>query len=82
MEKSIKKFKTLFFLTVFLSVSFLHSPVFAQTERGVDLFNYWDFNKAEDAFREALKNNPLLRGGVPEKEEQPTTFKGYRDEEF
>ena len=31
---------------------------------------------------EAAKNNPLLRGGVPERREQPTTFQSYRDEEF
>jgi len=31
---------------------------------------------------EAVKNNPLLRGGVPERREQPTTFQSYRDEEF
>ena len=30
----------------------------------------------------ALKNNPLLRGGVPEKKDQPTTFNSLRDEEF
>ncbi len=31
---------------------------------------------------EALKNNPLLRGGVEEEKKQPTTFSGFRDEEF
>ncbi|MBN1834511.1 MAG: MCE family protein [Spirochaetales bacterium] len=31
---------------------------------------------------EAVKNNPLLRGGVPERREQPTTFQSFRDEEF
>jgi phospholipid/cholesterol/gamma-HCH transport system substrate-binding protein len=31
---------------------------------------------------EALKNNPLLRGGVPDRREQQTTFQSYRDEEF
>ncbi|MBN1410689.1 MAG: MCE family protein [Spirochaetales bacterium] len=31
---------------------------------------------------EALKNNPLLRGGITEKREQPTTFQSYRDEDF
>ena len=31
---------------------------------------------------EAVKNNPLLRRGVPERREQPTTFRSYRDEEF
>jgi len=31
---------------------------------------------------EALKNNPLLRGGVPGEQIQPTTFSGYRDGDF
>ncbi len=37
--------------------------------------------KTQDVM-EALKNNPLLSGGVPKKREQPTTYHGYRDEEF
>jgi phospholipid/cholesterol/gamma-HCH transport system substrate-binding protein len=31
---------------------------------------------------EAVKNNPLLRGGVPDRREQQTTFQSYRDEDF
>jgi phospholipid/cholesterol/gamma-HCH transport system substrate-binding protein len=31
---------------------------------------------------EAVKNNPLLKGGVPERREQPSTLKSYRNEEF
>jgi len=31
---------------------------------------------------EAVKNNPLLRGGITEKREQQTTFQSYRDEDF
>ncbi|MEE8441400.1 MAG: MlaD family protein [Spirochaetia bacterium] len=31
---------------------------------------------------ESLRNNPLLRGGIPEAQEQPTTFQSIRDEEF
>jgi phospholipid/cholesterol/gamma-HCH transport system substrate-binding protein len=31
---------------------------------------------------EAVKNNPLLRGGVPAKREQGPTLKSYRDEDF
>jgi phospholipid/cholesterol/gamma-HCH transport system substrate-binding protein len=37
--------------------------------------------KSQDVL-EALKNNPLLSGGVPKEKEQPTPYKGYRDEEF
>ena len=31
---------------------------------------------------EGLRNNPLLRGGIPEEVDQPSTFQGIRDEEF
>jgi len=31
---------------------------------------------------EALSNNPLLRGGITEEKDQPTTFRGYRQEDF
>jgi phospholipid/cholesterol/gamma-HCH transport system substrate-binding protein len=31
---------------------------------------------------EAVKNNPLIRGGVPEPLQQPTTFQSFRDEDF
>jgi phospholipid/cholesterol/gamma-HCH transport system substrate-binding protein len=31
---------------------------------------------------EGLRNNPLLRGGIPDEQEQQTTFQGIRDEEF
>lgn len=31
---------------------------------------------------EAVKNNPLLRGGIAARPEQPSTFQGYRDEDF
>jgi phospholipid/cholesterol/gamma-HCH transport system substrate-binding protein len=31
---------------------------------------------------EAVKNNPLLKGGVPSRREQPSTLKSYRNEEF
>lgn len=31
---------------------------------------------------EAVKNNPLLRGGVPETKAQTSTLKSYRDEDF
>lgn len=31
---------------------------------------------------EAVKNNPLIRGGVPERLQQPTTFQSFRDQDF
>lgn len=38
-------------------------------------------NTSEDVLQ-GLRNNPLLRGGIPEDVEQPSTFQGVRDEEF
>ncbi len=37
--------------------------------------------KGEDVL-EALSNNPLLRGGISEKIQPATTFRGYREEDF
>ncbi|MEW5817494.1 MAG: MlaD family protein [Spirochaetota bacterium] len=31
---------------------------------------------------EGIKNNPLIRGGIPKQKEQPATFQSYRDEVF
>jgi phospholipid/cholesterol/gamma-HCH transport system substrate-binding protein len=38
-------------------------------------------NTGQDVL-EGIRNNPLLRGGIPEEQEQQTTFQGIRDEEF
>ncbi|WP_020614187.1 MlaD family protein [Sediminispirochaeta bajacaliforniensis] len=38
-------------------------------------------NQGEDVLT-GLKNNPLLRGGIPKTTAQPTTFGGLRDREF
>jgi phospholipid/cholesterol/gamma-HCH transport system substrate-binding protein len=37
--------------------------------------------KAQDVL-EGLKNNPLLKGGIPERKSQDTLFRSMRDEEF
>ena len=58
MNKSAKICTTILFLAVLLSICLIQTPAFAQTEKGVTLLNYWDFEKAEDVFREVLKNNP------------------------
>lgn len=31
---------------------------------------------------EGLKNNPLIKGGITEKKDQPSTFSSYREEDF
>ncbi len=58
MSRSITINKTLLVLAALLFISFIQSPVLAQTEKGVALFNFWEFEKAEGVFREVLKENP------------------------
>ena len=41
-----------------------------------------DALKEGKAVLEAIKNNPLLSGGVTQEREQPTTIKSFRDEAF
>jgi len=43
---------------VVLLISGISLQAMAQTEKGIELYNSWEFNKAEEAFREALKNRP------------------------
>jgi tetratricopeptide (TPR) repeat protein len=41
-----------------ISISGMSLQVLAQTEKGIELYNSWEFEKAEDAFREVLKDEP------------------------
>jgi Tfp pilus assembly protein PilF len=50
--------KILALSAVVLLISGISLQAMAQTEKGIELYNSWEFNKAEDAFREALKNKP------------------------
>jgi len=38
-------------------------------------------DKGQDVL-EGIKNNPLLRGGIPDRKEQPATFRDYREEDI
>jgi len=58
MNKTAIIYKTLLLSTVFIIISCLQLSALAQTETGMELFKYWEFKKAEDAFREAIKENP------------------------
>ncbi|KPL17437.1 MAG: hypothetical protein AMS26_01040 [Bacteroides sp. SM23_62] len=58
MNKSTNLFKILVFSAVVLLISGISLQVLAQTEKGIELYNSWEFNKAEEAFREVLKNKP------------------------
>jgi tetratricopeptide (TPR) repeat protein len=48
----------LVFSIVFSTAIFMQAPVFAQTQKGIDLFNSWEFQEAEKVLSEALKANP------------------------
>jgi tetratricopeptide (TPR) repeat protein len=50
--------KILAFSAVAMLISYISPQAMAQTEKGIGLYNSWEFNKAEEAFREVLKNNP------------------------
>jgi tetratricopeptide (TPR) repeat protein len=50
--------KILAFSAVAMLISYISPQAMAQTEKGIGLYNSWEFNKAEEAFREALKNRP------------------------
>jgi tetratricopeptide (TPR) repeat protein len=50
--------KILAFSAVAMLISYIPPQAMAQTEKGIGLYNSWEFNKAEEAFREALKNRP------------------------
>lgn len=64
----MNKFNTLgkiFVLSVvFIFISGMSLQVLAQTEKGIELYNSWEFNKAEEALREVIKNDPVdVRAG-------------------
>jgi tetratricopeptide (TPR) repeat protein len=50
--------KILAFSAVAMLISSISPQSMAQTEKGIELYNSWEFNKAEEAFREVLKNRP------------------------
>ncbi len=51
-------YKILASSAVVLLISSISLQVIAQTEKGIEFYNSWEFNKAEEAFREVLKNEP------------------------
>jgi cytochrome c-type biogenesis protein CcmH/NrfG len=50
--------KILALSVVFISINGMSLQVLAQTEKGIELYNSWEFEKAEEALSEALKNEP------------------------
>jgi tetratricopeptide (TPR) repeat protein len=53
---SLASILLLFMVSSFLT--FRPSQVFAETGKGIELYNAWDFQKAETALREVLQSNP------------------------
>lgn len=58
MNKTVRLKNSLFFSMVYILISCMSFSVMGQTEKGMDFFNSYEFNKAEDAFRNALKDKP------------------------
>jgi len=58
MNKSITLCKILALSAFILLISGISLQALAQTEKGIELYNSWEFNKAEQALREVLKNGP------------------------
>jgi cytochrome c-type biogenesis protein CcmH/NrfG len=50
--------KILALSAVVLLISGISLQVMAQTEKGIELYNSWEFKKAEESLREVLKNKP------------------------
>jgi tetratricopeptide (TPR) repeat protein len=56
--------KFLLLSVVFIFMNGMSLQVLAQTEKGIELYNSWEFEKAEEALREVFKNEPLdVRAG-------------------
>jgi tetratricopeptide (TPR) repeat protein len=58
MDKSATLYKILAFSAVVILIIGISLQAMAQTEKGIELYNSGEFNKAEEAFREVLKNRP------------------------
>ncbi len=57
MSKTARQIKWILF-TILTVLFFFQGSLYAQTEKGVELFNAYEFGKAEQTLREALKGDP------------------------
>lgn len=57
MSKSDMLYKAILFSVVFILISCLQLPTFAQTEKGIEYLNSMEYEKAEDSFRKVLKSD-------------------------
>ena len=58
MDKSTKLHKIMVLSTVFMLIGGMSLQVMAQTGKGIELYNSWEYEKAEEALHKALKNEP------------------------
>ena len=58
MNKFDTLFKVLAFSAVVLCISGISLQVLAQTDEGIELYNSWEYEKAEKAFRKVLMQEP------------------------
>jgi tetratricopeptide (TPR) repeat protein len=58
MNKQTTCCRILVLSVVVLLITAMPLPIFAQTQKGIELFNSWKFPEAEKVLREAVKANP------------------------
>lgn len=58
MDKSTKLHKILMFSVVVMFIGGMSLQIMAQTEKGIALYNSWEYEKAEEALHKVLKEEP------------------------
>ncbi len=58
MDKSTKSYVILVFSAVVMLIGGMSLQIMAQTEKGIDLYNSWEYEKAEEALHKVLKKDP------------------------
>jgi tetratricopeptide (TPR) repeat protein len=58
MDKSTKLYKILVFSAVVMFIGGMSLQIMAQTEKGIDLYNSWEYERAEKALHKVLKDEP------------------------
>jgi tetratricopeptide (TPR) repeat protein len=58
MDESTKLFKILVLSVVVMFIAGMSLQIMAQTEKGIDLYNSWEYERAEKALHKVLKDKP------------------------
>ena len=58
MDESTKLYRILVLSAVIILAGGMSLQVMAQTEKGIELFNSWEYEKAEEALQKVLKDKP------------------------